>query len=233
MANPFLKLLRSAHRRLRSPVEQKMRTRITNKFHALYYNSAGQTWQNTRWLDVCVAKTPFDLWVYQEIILEIKPDLIIECGTWMGGSALFLASICDLLDHGQVVTIDIDGLPDRPKHDRIRYICGSSTSEDTLQEVRRLVLPQMKVMVILDSDHRKSHVGQELRAYGPFVTKGSYLIVEDTNINGHPVLPTFGEGPMEAVEEFLRDNTGFLVDRTREKFFMTFNPKGFLRRVGP
>ena len=64
----------------------------------------------------------------------------------------------------------------------------------------------------------------ELRAYSPLVSPGSYLIVEDTNVNGHPALPEHGPGPMEAVEEFLE------VDVAREKFFLTFNPRGFLRR---
>lgn len=86
-------------------------------------------------------------------------------------------------------------------------------------------------MVILDSDHSKVHVLNELRIYSKLVTKGNYLIVEDTCINGHPVCQGFGPGPMEAVEEFLKENQDFVVDRTREKFYLTFNPKGGLRRI--
>ena len=86
-------------------------------------------------------------------------------------------------------------------------------------------------MVILDSDHGKDHVLNELRTYSPFVTKGSYLIVEDTNINGHPVLHDFGPGPMEAVEDFLKENQNFTVDKSKEKFYLTFNPKGYLRKI--
>jgi len=85
-------------------------------------------------------------------------------------------------------------------------------------------------MVILDSDHSKGHVLSELKIYSKFVTKGSYIIVEDTNINNHPVFPDFGPGPMEAVEEFLKENKDFSVDRSREKFYLTFNPKGFLQK---
>ncbi len=81
-------------------------------------------------------------------------------------------------------------------------------------------------MVILDSGHSKSHVLKELQIYQSFVTKGNYLIVEDTNINGHPVLPQFGEGPMEAIEEFLASNEEFIIDNSKEKFFLTFNPQG-------
>ena len=87
-------------------------------------------------------------------------------------------------------------------------------------------------MVILDDDHTRDHVLEELRTYQRFVTPGSYLIVEDTNINNHPVFPEFGPGPMEAVEIFLRESSEFGVDHSREKFFLSFNPNGFLRKNG-
>ena len=86
-------------------------------------------------------------------------------------------------------------------------------------------------MVILDSDHTRDHVLRELELYAPLVTPGSYLVVEDTNINGHPVAPEFGPGPMEAVEAFLETTDEFEVDRAREKLMLTFNPSGYLRRV--
>ena len=85
-------------------------------------------------------------------------------------------------------------------------------------------------MVTLDSDHRAHHVLEELDAYSPLVTKGCYLVVEDTNINGHPVEPNFGAGPSEALRDFLIGNHDFNQDRTREKFGITFNPGGWLRR---
>jgi len=87
------------------------------------------------------------------------------------------------------------------------------------------------VMVILDSNHDKDHVLNELRSYNRFVTKGSYLIVEDTDFNGHPVLPDYGPGPMEAVKAFLSENKDFEVDKSREKFFLTFNPRGYLKKI--
>ena len=86
-------------------------------------------------------------------------------------------------------------------------------------------------MVILDSDHSKEHVLKELKIYSEFVSVSSYLIVQDTNINGHPVLPNFGSGPMEAVDEFLKNNISFIRDKNKEKYFLSFNPRGFLRRV--
>ena len=87
-------------------------------------------------------------------------------------------------------------------------------------------------MVTLDSDHSRDHVLEELRIYSKLVTPGCYLIVEDSNINGHPVLPDFGPGPMEALEDFLAEDSSFVVDRSREKFLLSFNPRGCLRKKG-
>ena len=86
-------------------------------------------------------------------------------------------------------------------------------------------------MVILDSDHKMEHVLRELDLYNQFVTKDSYLIVEDTNINGHPVKKEFGKGPMEAVDIFMKNNQEFYIDKSKEKYFLTFNPNGFLKKV--
>jgi cephalosporin hydroxylase len=202
-------------------------------FHRNYYNAGtrGKTWSDTFWLGVQALKCPFDLWVYQETIWELKPDVIIETGTANGGGALFLASICDMLGNGVIVTIDIEDRKDRPKHNRIEYLTGSSTSREITNKLRKLVADKKKVMVLLDSDHHRDHVLSELRIYSRFVTKGSYIIVEDTNINGHPVAPDFGPGPMEAIEEFLKSDKEFVIDKTKEKFHLTFNPNGYLKKV--
>ena len=86
-------------------------------------------------------------------------------------------------------------------------------------------------MVLLDSDHHMDHVLNELRLYHPLVTPGSYIVVEDTDMNGHPILPKHGPGPMEAAQQFLKETSGFEVDAAREKLMLTFNPRGYLRRV--
>lgn len=171
------------------------------------------------------------MWVYQEIIFEQRPDVIVETGTAFGGSALFLACMCDLVGNGKVITIDIEHKDDRPQHNRIRYVRASSTDEEVVGQVERATNGG-KAMVILDSDHSKDHVLEELHSYSQLVHKGGYIVVEDTNVNGHPVRPRFGPGPMEAVEEFLAANKDFVVDENKEKFYMTFNPRGFLKRVG-
>lgn len=204
--------------------------KVVNKFHRLYYDT--YAWKNTFWLGVPTQKCPLDLWVYQEIMFELKPDVIIETGTADGGSALFLASMCDLLGKGRITTMDIVYKEDWPKHDRIRYLHGSSTADEILNEIKKDTSGQDTVMVILDSDHSKDHVSKELQLYKDFVSPGSYLIVEDTNINGYPVFDDFGPGPMEAIMEFLKTDKGFAIDTAREKFYLTFNPKGFLRKSG-
>jgi cephalosporin hydroxylase len=197
-------------------------------FHELYHEHRAQTWENTYWLGIRCSKLPFDLWVYQEILHERRPDLIIETGTAYGGSALFLASICDLLDHGRVVTIDVRELP-RPQHPRVTYRLGNSADSDLAASIQ--VDDGERVMVVLDSDHSAEHVLAELHLYASLVTQGDYLIVEDTSVDGHPAFSDFGPGPMAAVEQFLAEGHPFEVDESREKFLFTFNPRGYLRKV--
>lgn len=214
-------------------ISPKLEKEIVEQFHLLFYDSRmfGKTWVDTTFLGTKLEKCPFDLWVYQEILYEIKPEIIVECGTYLGGSALYLASMCDLLDHGEVITIDILERKNRPQHKRIEYILGSSTSPEVVAKVKARIQGRSPVLVILDSDHKKEHVLNELNIYGEIVTRGSYLIVEDSNINGHPVKPEFGPGPMEAVNEYMKNNSSYIVDKTKEKYFLTFNPQGYLRKL--
>jgi len=214
-------------------ISPKLEKEIVEQFHLLFYDSRmfGKTWVDTTFLGTKLEKCPFDLWVYQEILYEIKPEIIVECGTYRGGSALYLASMCDLLDHGEVITIDILERKNRPQHKRIEYLLGSSTYPEVVAKVKARIQGKSPVLVILDSDHKKEHVLNELNIYGEIVTRGSYLIVEDSNINGHPVKPEFGPGPMEAVNEYMKNNSSYIVDKTKEKYFLTFNPHGYLRKL--
>jgi cephalosporin hydroxylase len=204
---------------------------VIERFHDIYYRrwQAGGDTINLNWFGYTLLKCPLDLWVYQELLVRTRPDLVVETGTYLGGSALFLATIMDLIGHGRIITIDIDAKPERPQHPRITYITGSSTDPAIVTRAREDV-GNGRVMVILDSDHSAAHVYNEMIAYHPLVHVGGYLIVEDTNVNGHPAFPEFGPGPMEAVDKFLSENYQFERDARCERFLMTLNPKGYLRR---
>lgn len=197
-------------------------------FTSHYYESL--VWMNTYWMGQPIYKCPLDLFLYQEILFRVKPDVIVECGTNIGGSALFLAHMCDLLGAGKVITIDIVEI-ERPQHERITYLLGDTISPEIVNQVKQQISPEDVVLVILDSDHTEEHVFQELSLYNQLVTKGSYVIVEDTLVNGHPIMPAFGPGPMEAVQKFLLENDQFIIDSNQHKFFLTFNPKGYLLKV--
>jgi cephalosporin hydroxylase len=202
-------------------------------FHRLYYhasdNDPPQTWKTCSWLGVPALKCPLDLFVYQEILWATRPAVIVETGTAAGGSALYLASLCDLLEQGEVITVDIVDAS-QVQHPRITRIIGSSTDPAVVAQVHKRVAGR-PALVILDSDHTRDHVLDELAAYNALVPIGGYLIVEDSNIHGHPVGWQYGPGPTEAIREFLRTRDDFVIDRRCERHLVTFNPGGYLRRV--
>lgn len=207
--------------------------KIVDEFHCLYYRrwQEGKATIDLSFMGYQTLKCPMDMWIYQELLFEQQPDFIIECGTHKGGSAYYFAAICQLLGKGRVLSIDIEEYPDRPQHDRITYLRGMSTEPQIVDQVRALVGPARNVLVILDSCHTKNNVLSELQVYKDFVPVGGSLIVEDTNIYGHPVRPELGPGPMEALDEWLPTNPNFVIDSSRERFLMTLFPRGFLRRI--
>jgi len=204
---------------------------IIENFHKLYY----KLWQEGRGTIDCsylgwqTWKCPFDLWIYQELLFKLRPDLIVETGSNKGGSALYLADICERLGKGKIISIDTEK-KSRPSHTRIQFWTGSSVDPHILSRLRDEVSKAKTVMVVLDSDHSRDHVRKELEEYRHFVTVGSYLIVEDTNVNGHPAAPEHGPGPMEALEDFLKSSPGFKSDPDCERFLLSLNPRGYLKR---
>jgi cephalosporin hydroxylase len=168
--------------------------------------------------------------MYQELLVRTRPEVVVETGTCFGGSAFFIATILDQIGHGRVVTIDIEPVIDPPQHSRLSYFTGSSVDPAVVAQVAEAV-GGSRALVILDSDHSADHVYSEIQAYSPFVQLGDYLIVEDTNVNGHPAWPDFGPGPMEAVDKFLSESDEFVVDPACERFLMTLNPRGYLVRT--
>jgi cephalosporin hydroxylase len=156
---------------------------------------------------------------------------VIETGTYARGTTLFIAQMMDILGKGKIVSIDVQPLSLRAQHNRITYITGSSADATIAESAARHLPPGGSCMVILDSDHSQAHVAKELELFAPLVSVGQYLVVEDSNINGHPVYPSFGPGPYEAIEQFLRQNVSFSPDKSREKFLVSWNPNGYLRRT--
>ena len=208
---------------------------IINSFNRIYYDGPDKKnlFTTTSWMGVPTYKCPMDTWVYQEILSRTRPDVIVETGVLYGGSALYLASICDLLGHGEVIACDIslkNVYEQARNHPRVTLLEGGSTDPGTLEKIRSACHCK-KVMVILDSDHTEKHVLDELRSYGPLVSPGCYMICEDSNINGHPAYPEFGPGPYEAVQKFLAEESAWKVDLNCERLLVTFNPSGYLLRL--
>lgn len=198
-----------------------------------YYDTA--VWKHLSYRGVRTLKNPLDMWNYQEIISERGIEWVLETGTRHGGSALFFA---DLLENrraaGFVISVDVDHSSLQiSAHPKLKLLRGDSASSQIQDEIRSL-LPEKRapMFVILDSDHRKAHVLRELEAYVPMMQRGDYLVVEDSCVNGHPVRPEFGPGPMEAIDEFIRGKGDLLVaDTTREsKFGCTFAPRGYFTK---
>jgi len=180
---------------------------------------------------VWTMQSPLDFWIYQEIIFEVKPDVIIEIGNFHGGSTLALAHLLDSMGKGKVIGVDIDhdAVPNVVKaHPRITLITGDACR--SFSKVKELVDKDACVLIIEDSSHIYKNTLNVLRTYNSLVTKGSYFIVEDGILN-HGVGSREAKGPYEAVETFVKENSNFNIDRSREKFVITWNPKGYLKKI--
>lgn len=201
---------------------------------------------NFSWLGRPMIQLPMDAMAMQEIIWNVKPDLIIETGVAHGGSVIMSASMLQLIGHGEVVGIDIDirahnrqAIEKHPLASRIKLIEGSSVDEKTVDKVKQLAAGKSKVLVFLDSNHTHEHVLAELNAYGPLVSLDSYVVVFDTFVEDLPddyewTDRPWGKGnnPRTAVWEWLEKNKNFSIDRSIEdKLLITSAPDGFLRRT--
>ena len=197
-------------------------------FIEAYWNSLA--WKQLQWLGHPVEATPTDLLSYQEVLALVRPDWVIETGTGNGGRALFLASVCELLGHGQVISIDARQPDPAPAHPRLTTIATAADSDEGAAAVRALVGEAPKAVVILGARSGAQRTRKEFDLYHELVPSGSYLIVEHTVVNGRPVWPGFGPGPTEALRRILPVHGEFHPDPTRERAGLTFNPGGFLKR---
>lgn len=222
----------------------KMSTAM-NEFHKHYEKS--RIWENNTWFGIPMWKLPFDAFVIQELIVDIRPEYIIETGTGHGGSAMFYASICELLGEGRVITIDIEDKVDMSKvkeyewSDRITFLHGGSTNPLLIEEIYKSTRWEdidnfyygNGGLVLLDSWHTKVHVLKEMEIYHKFVHEDSYMIIEDSHVNGNPVPWEYNDdGPMGAINDWLDHHDDWESDYECEKHLMTFNPKGYLKRKG-
>jgi len=209
--------------------------RVSKRYLRWYYET--KVWKQQSYRGVRTLKLPLDMWNYQEIIIEHDLHWVLETGTLHGGSALFFA---DLLGadarEGLVVSVDVSHDVLHPlvgAHPKIRLLLGDSAAPETIDAIRELIPPDRSrgMLLILDSDHAAPHVFAELSALVPLLRQGDYLVVEDTVVNGHPVLPEHGPGPLEAVEAYLRNHPGRLMpDAEREaKFGCTCAYRGYYR----
>lgn len=211
---------------------------MTNTINAKYS-------YNFSWMGRPIIQYPQDILAMQEIIWNIKPDLIIETGIAHGGSLIFYASMLELLgENGLVIGIDIDirkhnraEIEKHPMFKRIKMIEGSSIDESIVEKLRKIAEGK-KVVVCLDSNHTHEHVLRELELYAPLVSIGSYCVVFDTIVEdmpagSYPDRPwDKGNNPKTAVYEFLKKNDHFEIDKNIEnKLLITVAPDGYLRRV--
>jgi cephalosporin hydroxylase len=213
---------------------------IQDRFHDGVYRSLA--WDKMTWMGVHTQQNPNDVWSCQEIFFQTKPDFVVEAGTNNGGGALLWATLLSVINPtAKVLTIDIEDKTAEARkqplfQEKVEFFLGSSVSNEIVSAIKKRV-GDKKAIVILDSNHEKTHVLKEMMLYGDLVPVGSYLLVQDSNVNGHPTAPEFGPGPWEAIDEFMKaggkSNGGatFEVDRSREILQFSMHPRGYLKRV--
>jgi cephalosporin hydroxylase len=189
-----------------------------------------QSWRHASWLGYTTPNPPTDLFVMQELLHAVRPDWIVVTGAETSGRALFLASICELLGQGHVVSIG-ERADDRPDHRLITHVVERPHERSAFDRVRSLTGERPHGFVILGSQGSAAELLREFAGYAPLVRPGSYVVVENTIVNGHPVWPGYGPGPAEAVRRILGEHADFVQDTSWEKHALTFNPGGYLRRV--
>lgn len=205
---------------------------------------------NFSWLGRPIIQYPQDMVAMQELIWEVKPDLIIETGIAHGGSLIFSASMLELVasctgSEGEVLGIDIDirahnrkAIEEHPMSKRISMIQGSSIATDVIAQVAEKAKDKERILVILDSNHTHDHVLAELEAYAPLTTVGSYCVVMDTLIEDMPKEMFLdrpwgpGDNPKTAVWKYLKTHHEFEIDKSiQQKLLITVAPDGYLKRV--
>jgi cephalosporin hydroxylase len=193
-----------------------------------------KAWKDATWLGRRVNRYPSDLQCAQELLAQHRPDVVIVTGDDDGlvGRALFVASILDLVDHGHVVAVGADDTGERPEHARLTYVTGRADDAEVAAQVRSRAEAQGDAMVFLAlGDSRR--VINAFEHYASLVPVGGYVVVENTVVNGRPAAAGFGAGPLEAVFRILAAHPDFVSDHGVERYTITFNRDGYLRRMEP
>lgn len=216
--------------------EYEPRLRATLGEYLNWYFTDKSFLHSIDWMGIPTRKLVTDVWIYHEIIFETKPDLIIEIGSFYGGSTLFLAQMQEMLGAGEVLSIDVSHDYFKAEHPRIRKITADCSDPAVIEQVRQLVAGK-RVMLIHDGDHTAAAVERDLRLYADFVTPGMYLIIEDgvvdlLNPKYSKVGGAYPEGgPLKAARRVYPEmEDRFELDMRRERFILTTNPRGYWRR---
>jgi len=201
----------------------------------LDYHQRQVVFDQVTWMGLPTLKNVLDLWLYQELIFKIKPDRIIEMGSFKGGSTLYLAQLLENIGHGRVLSIDIDHSQFKAVHSRITKLTGSTQDSEIIEQVYRECGDE-KVMIIHDADHSAPMVLADLRSYADLVSKDSYFIVEDGIVDLFASGTLLGDvmggpGPLPAIREFIASDKRFVVDRQCERYLLTYNPNGYLKKI--
>ena len=229
-------LLQGSNEKLKSTASAFMNASISSRYS-----------YNFTWLGRPIIQYPQDMIAMQEIIWDIKPDLIIETGIAHGGSLIFYASILELIGKGEVLGIDIDirdhnrkEIESHPMFKRIKMIQGSSIDPAIVAEAKKHTEGKKTILVTLDSNHTHEHVLAELNMYSPFVSLNSYMVVYDTIVEKLPEdhLPGLirpwgiGDNPWTALNSFIGENPQFEIDHTiNNKLLISVAPDGYLKRI--
>lgn len=243
MSNPVQQFVEERIQRIRNNGNNPTLRKAADDFNVA--SNTAQYSYNFSWMGRPIIQYPQDMIIMQELIWEIRPDLIIETGIAHGGSLIYYASLLELLGEGEVLGIDIDirahnrqEIERHPMFKRIRMIQGSSVSEETAAKVREAAAGKQRILVCLDSNHTHEHVLRELELYAPLVTKGSYIVVFDTIVEDLPdnYLPgrawSRGDNPKTAVHAFLEKNSDFVIDGDIDnKLLISVAPGGYLKRI--
>ncbi|GGA86318.1 cephalosporin hydroxylase family protein [Puia dinghuensis] len=243
MSNPILQFIEESRQRVADNGSNEALRSAAEGFNVA--SNKAQYSYNFSWMGRPIIQYPQDMIAMQEIIWEIKPDLIIETGIAHGGSLIYYASLLELIGKGKVLGIDIDirehnrkEIENHPMYKRIEMIQGSSIAPETIEKVRSFAKDYNTIIVVLDSNHTHDHVLRELEAYASLVSVGSYVVVFDTIVEFMPdgYLPgrpwKKGDNPWSAAQEFLRQNRNFEIDRAiQNKLLISVAPDGYLKRL--